>query len=75
MPQIFDVAIIGGGVAGLSIAAQISASKRVLLVEGETQLGYHSSGRSAALFSKTYGPADIRRFSRDSEDFWNTRIG
>ena len=52
MPQIFDVAIIGGGVAGLSIAAQISASKRVLLVEGETQLGYHSSGRSAALFSK-----------------------
>ena len=45
MPQIFDVAIIGGGVA-IGIAAQ-QASKRVLLVEGETQLGYHSSGRSA----------------------------
>ena len=73
MSQIFDVAIIGGGVAGLSIAAQISASKRVLLVEGETQLGYHSSGRSAALFSKTYGPVGIRRFSRESEDFWNAQ--
>ena len=70
MSQTFDVAIIGGGVAGLSIASQLPSSVRVLLVEGETQLGYHSSGRSAALFSKTYGPAEIRRFSRGSEDFF-----
>ena len=70
MSQCFDVAIIGGGVAGLSVAAQLPGALRVLLVEGEAQLGYHSSGRSAALFSKTYGPPDIRRLSRDSEDFF-----
>ena len=75
MSQCFDLAIIGGGVAGLSIAAQLPAALRVLLLEGETQLGYHSSGRSAALFSKTYGPHAIRQFSRDSEGFFTTSHG
>lgn len=51
----FDVAIVGAGIAGAGIAAELSASCRVLLLEAEDTPGYHSTGRSAAFWSETYG--------------------
>lgn len=51
----FDVAIIGAGMAGASLAAECAPHARVLLVEAEDTPGYHTTGRSAAFWEKTYG--------------------
>lgn len=68
----FDVIVIGAGIAGAGVAAELAADARVLLLEMEAQPGYHSTGRSAAVFSKVYGPAPIRALTRASEgDFRN----
>lgn len=50
-----DIAIIGAGMAGASLAAEIGEAARVVLIERESQPGYHSTGRSAAFWSETYG--------------------
>ena len=50
-----DIAIIGAGMAGASLAAEIGDAARVMLIEGEAQPGYHSTGRSAAFWQETYG--------------------
>ena len=50
-----DIIVIGGGIAGVSAAARLSAHAHVTLIEGEDALGYHASGRSAALFEENYG--------------------
>lgn len=55
MASAYDVAVIGGGIAGLSVAAEISRGASVILLERESQPGYHSSGRSAALHVQGYG--------------------
>ncbi|GAA4119036.1 NAD(P)/FAD-dependent oxidoreductase [Aminobacter aganoensis] len=57
------VIIIGGGIAGLSLAASVQQWAEVTVIERESQLGYHASGRSAALFSETYGNALVRALS------------
>jgi glycine/D-amino acid oxidase-like deaminating enzyme len=55
-----DVVVIGGGVAGLSAGAAISALARVTVLEGEEALGHHASGRSAAMYEPGYGsPAAV----------------
>jgi len=51
----FDIIIIGAGMAGASVAAELSATARVLLLEREEQPGYHSTGRSAAAYIPSYG--------------------
>ncbi|WP_068296595.1 FAD-binding oxidoreductase [Pararhodobacter sp. CCB-MM2] len=52
--------VIGGGIAGLSAGAALAPLGRVMLVEGEDSLGYHCSGRSAALYEADYGaPATV----------------
>lgn len=56
----YDVAIVGAGIAGASLAAEIAPFARVLLLEAEEQAGYHSTGRSAAFWSETYGGPDIQ---------------
>ena len=61
-----DVLIIGGGVAGLSAAAQIAPHARVTLLEREPHTGYHSSGRSAALFEQNYGKPSTRALNEAS---------
>ncbi|MDB5683693.1 MAG: dependent oxidoreductase [Sphingomonas bacterium] len=51
----FDIAIIGAGMAGASLAAAIGDAARVVLIEAEGHPGYHATGRSAAFWSETYG--------------------
>lgn len=65
----FDIAVIGAGIAGASAAWAMAGQHRVVLLEREPQPGYHSSGRSAALFSETYGNAVVRGLSVASRAF------
>jgi D-arginine dehydrogenase len=65
----FDVAVIGGGIAGASVAAHLVPDASVALIERESQPGYHATGRSAALFSEIYGNAAVRALSRASRPF------
>src|ERR1700761_1848940 len=58
--------------AGASVAAHLAADRRVLVLERESQPGYHSTGRSAALFSAIYGSEPVRALSRASHDFFYT---
>ncbi|MBU6271201.1 MAG: FAD-binding oxidoreductase [Betaproteobacteria bacterium] len=64
-----DFLVIGAGIAGASVAWWLAPHGRTLVLEREDQPGYHSTGRSAALFSETYGPAQVRALSRASRDF------
>lgn len=66
----FDVIVIGAGIAGLGIAAQLGSGQRVLVLEQEAQPGYHTTGRSAAVFSESYGGTTVRRLSRASRSFF-----
>ncbi|HEY1710568.1 MAG TPA: FAD-dependent oxidoreductase [Rhizomicrobium sp.] len=68
--QASDILIIGAGIAGASAAAELSTTHRVTLLERENMPGYHSTGRSAALFSEIYGGAPVRALSRASRDFF-----
>lgn len=71
-----DVIVIGAGIAGASIAAELATSLDVVLLEREGQPGYHTTGRSAALFSQIYGPPPIRALSRASAGFlWSPPDG
>lgn len=67
-----DVIVIGAGIAGASVAAELAANAKVLLVEMEAQPGYHTTGRSAAVFAPSYGPASIRALTRASQAFFET---
>jgi D-arginine dehydrogenase len=51
----YDVAVIGAGMAGASLAAEVAPHASVLILEAEDQPGYHATGRSAAFWSETYG--------------------
>lgn len=68
----YDFAIIGAGIAGVSVAARLADGASVLLLEMETQPGYHTTGRSAAMFAPVYGPSQIRALTRASTEFFTT---
>lgn len=53
--MMYDFAVIGGGMAGASIAAELAPHARVLLLEAEDAPGYHATGRSAAFWDECYG--------------------
>ncbi|WP_299663172.1 FAD-binding oxidoreductase [uncultured Ruegeria sp.] len=65
-----DFLIIGGGIAGLSTGARLSAHGTVTVLEAEDALGYHTSGRSAALFEKGYGPPSVKALNEASTEFF-----
>jgi D-arginine dehydrogenase len=68
-----DFLIIGGGVAGVSAAARLSALGRVVLLEAEDQLAYHASGRSAAMYEPHYGAAPVVGLSLASGDYFRAQ--
>ena len=67
--QDFDVIVIGAGIAGASIAFFLAPHARVAVLEREAMPGMHSTGRSAAMFMESYGPAQVRALTRASRRF------
>ncbi|WP_108810749.1 FAD-dependent oxidoreductase [Sphingorhabdus sp. Alg231-15] len=67
----YDVAIIGAGIAGASIASEIADQCSVIILEAEDQPGYHSTGRSAAFWTESYGGPLVQPLTTASFDFLN----
>lgn len=65
-----DFLILGAGIAGASIGHFLAPHGRCVMLERESQPGYHSTGRSAAQFIASYGPAQVRALSKASEPFF-----
>lgn len=70
-----DVIIIGGGIAGLSLAARLAPDAHITLLEAEPTTGYHASGRSAALYEPRYGAPAVVELSLASEPFFMAAEG
>ena len=66
----YDVVVIGAGIAGATAAAHLAVERRVALVEAEEAPGYHTTGRSTALWILNYGPADVRAMTALSRQFF-----
>ncbi|NOD34581.1 MULTISPECIES: FAD-binding oxidoreductase [unclassified Ruegeria] len=70
-----DFLIIGGGIAGLSAGARLSQHGTVMVLEAEDALGYHASGRSAAMFEESYGPPSVVALNKAGAAFLHTQNG
>lgn len=68
--QDFDFAVVGAGIAGVSVAYHLAPKARVVILEREHVPAYHTTGRSAALHSETYGSAEIRAITVASGRFY-----
>jgi D-arginine dehydrogenase len=67
VPETCDAVVVGGGIAGASIAYELAASLRVVLVEAEAALATHATGRSATVYLPSYGTPTVRALTRASE--------
>lgn len=67
--MIYDYLVIGAGISGASVASELTSFGSVAILEAESVPGYHSTGRSAALFTPNYGPELVRKISRLSHSF------
>lgn len=65
-----DFLIIGAGIAGASAAYELSKVGKVIVIETESQPGYHTTGRSAALFMEFYGGKKLQPLTRSSKEFF-----
>ncbi|MCK9516613.1 MAG: FAD-binding oxidoreductase [Ottowia sp.] len=66
-----DVLIVGAGMAGASLAWHLAQDDvDVVVLERESQAGYHSTGRSAAMFMESYGPPGVRALTRAGRAFY-----
>jgi len=72
MAQHSDIIVIGGGMAGMSVAAHLSAAASVTVLEMEEQPGFHSTGRSVATYIENYGSQVVRCLNRASANFLAT---
>ena len=68
--QEFDFAIVGAGIAGVAAAYHLAPQAKVVLLEREHVTAYHTTGRSAALHSETYGSPEIRAITVASGRFY-----
>ena len=59
----YDVLIVGGGIAGLSLASALAGRCSVALVEAEQELAYHTSSRSARQLIPSYGPEVVQELT------------
>ena len=66
----FEIVIVGGGIAGASVGAELaSAGRKVVILETEEQCGLHSTGRSAAFYLESYGGPGVAPLTVASEEF------
>ncbi len=65
------VVVVGGGIAGISAAYEIAGRHTVTLLEQEPQLAFHTTGRSAALFTENYGDGTVRPLTAASRAFFD----
>lgn len=63
-----DIAVVGGGIAGAALAAELAPHATVTILESESLAGYHATGRSAAFWSETYGGPAIQPLTTASYD-------
>jgi D-arginine dehydrogenase len=70
MTQTCDILVIGAGIVGASAAYELSVAADVVVLEQESQPGYHTTGRSAALFTETYGNLTIRTLTSAGRAFF-----
>ena len=68
VPDVPDVVVIGGGIAGVSVAHELASDRAVLLLETEPGLARHTTGRSAASYIPGHGPAPGRALIAASRD-------
>src|SRR5437764_7044937 len=66
-----DILVIGGGIAGLSAAAELSTHAKVTVLEAEEQVGFHSSGRSATMLHYALGDRLVRALTLASRPFFD----
>jgi D-arginine dehydrogenase len=72
MKQTADFIVIGAGIAGASVASFLCRHGKTIMLEREAQPGYHSTGRSAAIFMESYGSAQVRALTRASRAFFES---
>ena len=61
-----DIVVVGGGIAGISVAAKLSDTAKVSVLEAESHTAFHSTGRSAAIFIENYGNSTLRTLNKMS---------
>ncbi|MBM3517556.1 MAG: FAD-binding oxidoreductase [Alphaproteobacteria bacterium] len=64
-----DYLVVGAGIAGASVGYELATSGAVVVLERETMPGYHTTGRSAAIYTESYGNAIVRRLTVASRSF------
>jgi D-arginine dehydrogenase len=72
MAEQFDVAIVGGGIAGVSLACFLAPHRKVVVLEQEDALGYHATGRSAAEYTRRFHSPEAGKLTDASYDFLMT---
>ena len=69
--KLSDVIIIGAGIAGTSLAANLSQHRSVTVLEMEQHPGFHATGRSAAYYAPSYGNSVVRAVTKASGEFFH----
>ena len=70
MSEAYDVAVIGAGMAGASLGAELAPHARVLIAEAEDLPGYHATGRSAAFWEECYGGPGVVPLTLAPNETW-----
>ena len=72
--QMIDFLVIGGGIAGISVAARLSEDGSCKVLEREAHLAYHTSGRSAALYEENYGSPSTIALAKAGHADWDNLL-
>ncbi len=67
--QAYGAIILGGGLAGAALAAALAPRVSLLILERETHLGHHASGRSTGMFIPSYGGPTIAALAEASRPY------